>query len=498
MLTRLQVDGFKNLRQVDLRFGPLTCIAGHNGVGKSNLFDAIALLSDLASMPLVKAATRVRGTDGRLSGIAQLFGRDRDALPCIRITAEMTVPRQVHDDFDRAAETTATCLRDTVALTLRKEAGAQEGPTLHLLDEELVALGLEAAARSFKFQPGKTWLAKYLKSPRSRTTPLIETLPEGAIKLLGDKDGKGGRPFAVPADKSPQTVLAGVNASTHPTVLAARREMQSWRMLQLEPTALRAPDEFSGENHLSPTGGPLPNTLKRVGCHAELANLLSDLIPGVLRIDVDSDEARQRRILRVTLRDRHPYDASSLLDGTLRFIALGLPGLDPLATGLTCLEEPENSMHPQRIPDVMRLVQGLAEDLPADDPDQPALLTTSPRQVIINTHSPLVVRDLDDDTLLMSDTQRQQAREWVTFKPLADTWRADGLARTAVVSTGLLTAYLGDDPVRLPRLSGKRTVRDHLQPDPTHGAVCSAVFHRAARTVAIRRLEAQVQQRFHH
>ena len=41
MLTRLKVDGFKNLVGVDVRFGPFTCIAGANGIGKSNLFDAI-------------------------------------------------------------------------------------------------------------------------------------------------------------------------------------------------------------------------------------------------------------------------------------------------------------------------------------------------------------------------------------------------------------------------------------------------------------------------
>ena len=469
MLTRLQVDGFKNLRQVDLRFGPLTCIAGRNGVGKSNLFDAIALFSDLASMPLVKAATRVRGTGGRLSSVDQLFGRYGGAEPIIRMTAEMVVPRRVHDDFDRAADATATCLRYTVVLSLHDDAAQQQGPTLRLLEEELVALSLEAATQSLKFLPGKVWRAKYLKGPGSRTTPFIETLPEGAIKLWGDKGGRSGRPFAVPAGKSPQTVLAGVNASTHPTVLAARREMQSWRLLQLEPTALRAPDDFSDESRLSPTGGHLPNTLRRIGCHAELANLLSELIPGVLCINVDSDEARQQRVLRVTLRDRQPYDASSLSDGTLRFMALGLLGLDPLATGLTCLEEPENGIHPQRIPEVMQLVQRLAADLPADGPDQPITLTTSPRQVIINTHSPLVVRDLDDDTLLMADTRRQRASEWVTFKPLAGTWRADGLARTETVSKGVLTTYLGEDPARLPRQSAKRTVHDHLQGDLFQG-----------------------------
>jgi recombinational DNA repair ATPase RecF len=41
MLTRLKVDGFKNLDGVDVRFGAFTCVVGANGVGKSNLFDAI-------------------------------------------------------------------------------------------------------------------------------------------------------------------------------------------------------------------------------------------------------------------------------------------------------------------------------------------------------------------------------------------------------------------------------------------------------------------------
>jgi len=40
MLTRLKVTGFKNLVDVDIKFGPFTCIAGANGVGKSNLFEA--------------------------------------------------------------------------------------------------------------------------------------------------------------------------------------------------------------------------------------------------------------------------------------------------------------------------------------------------------------------------------------------------------------------------------------------------------------------------
>ena len=55
MIIRLKANGFKNLVDVDVRFGPFTCIAGVNGVGKSNLFDAIRFLSALASQPLTEA-----------------------------------------------------------------------------------------------------------------------------------------------------------------------------------------------------------------------------------------------------------------------------------------------------------------------------------------------------------------------------------------------------------------------------------------------------------
>ncbi len=47
MLTRLKVSGFKNLVDVDVSLSPFTCVVGTNGVGKSNLFDAISFLSAL-------------------------------------------------------------------------------------------------------------------------------------------------------------------------------------------------------------------------------------------------------------------------------------------------------------------------------------------------------------------------------------------------------------------------------------------------------------------
>jgi hypothetical protein len=75
MLTRLKVSGFKNLVDVDVRFGPFTCIAGANATGKSNLFDAIQFLSHLASDTLLNAALSVRSEGGRTTDVRNLFLR---------------------------------------------------------------------------------------------------------------------------------------------------------------------------------------------------------------------------------------------------------------------------------------------------------------------------------------------------------------------------------------------------------------------------------------
>ncbi|WP_296898155.1 AAA family ATPase [Thiohalocapsa sp.] len=68
MLTRLRVDGFKNLIGVDLPLEPFICIAGANAIGKSNLFDAILFLRGLMDKPIMDAAMAVRDDSGSMRG----------------------------------------------------------------------------------------------------------------------------------------------------------------------------------------------------------------------------------------------------------------------------------------------------------------------------------------------------------------------------------------------------------------------------------------------
>jgi predicted ATPase len=477
MLTRLRVKGFKNLRDVDLSLGPFTCVAGPNGVGKSNLFDAITLLADLARRPVLEAMLSVRGTNGRMSELGRLFASASGAqTPSIEFIADIIVPHEVRDDFDRTAAPGATFLEYSLKLCFDPARAGGEKDPIYIEHEELRAKSSSDALKWLPFRPDSGWVAQHVKGPGKRTTPFIQTDrlgsdPGPTIKLFGDGKEKRGRPSGVPAHKSPQTVLCGVNAITHPTALAARNEMRSWRLLQLEPSALRRPDELHGVEHVSAIGEHLPAALARIGDHAEITRRLSDLIPGVLAVQVLSDPVRQTRTLVVKLRDQQSYSASSLSDGTLRFLALAIMASDQEAKGLVCLEEPENGIHPQRIPAMLSLVRALADDDELHSASRNA--GDSLRQVLINTHSPLVVELLPDDALLVAESLRQRGQEFVNFKPMPGTWRATSGDLTAgdQVTRGQLLVYLGRNVSRPPVTpGGRKSVADHLTLDlfPVH------------------------------
>ena len=149
------------------------------------------------------------------------------------------------------------------------------------------------------------------------------------------------------------------------------------------------------------------------------------------------------------MKDKLAYSASSLSDGTLRFLALAVLASDRDASGLICMEEPENGIHPSRIPEMLSLVRSLADADTREPTDRAD--AASVRQVIINTHSPLVVVELPPDDLLMAHSLRLKGAEFVEFKPLWDTWRAKSasLKPNEIITRGDLLSYLQGSSTRL-------------------------------------------------
>jgi predicted ATPase len=457
MLTRLKVSGFKNLVDVDVRFGPFTCIAGANGVGKSNLFDAIRFLSALADNTLIEAALSVRKAErGRKTEIRSLFHRvGQTYAETMNLYAEMIVPHEGVDDLGQKAEATITFLRYQVTLAYRIDEEMLSTGSLELLHESLEHINLGDAPRHLQFpHTVRKWRNSAVRGRRA--SPFISTEGDGVNRTVKlHQDGNSGRPKSFLAKSLPRTVLSTVNATESPTALLARREMQSWQLLQLEPSALREPDEFTTQPGMGSNGAHMPATVYHLArtqaarnknhsstwLYEQIAARLSDLIDDVFAIDIDRDEKRQLLTLEVTDNSGTIYPARSLSDGTLRFLALTVLEQDPTASGVICLEEPENGIHPKRISAILRLLEDIAVDV-----DDPSGFDNPLRQVIINTHSPVVVNQIRDDDLLVAELKEHVENDGrfkaVKFSWLPDTWRAKADPEREPVARGKVQAYL--------------------------------------------------------
>ena len=476
MLTRLEVDGFKNLRDLEVEFGPFTCLAGENGAGKSNVFDAIEFLSLLSSHSLMESAQEIRSTGHDRSGDPRdLFWRDVVRTPgdgrqgretgedgqLMRLAAEMIVPLNVEDDFGRRAEASITLLRYEVDIGYEPASGLERIGRLVLVRESLRPIRLGEAVKRLGFPHSpRDFRDKVVTGGRRARTrrPFISTEDRDGdqVIVIHQDGGSRGKPKPASAARAPATVVSTTTGADDPTILAARREMQSWRRLALEPSALRASDRYTDPRQMAINGRHLAAALYRVatrrpdsgedpdpaGAYARVATRLSSLTGlGVRRVVVDTDDTRELITLKLEEPNGVELPARSLSEGTLRFLALAVLSEDPDARGIICMEEPENGIHPANLGAMVDLLRDLAFD-PLDAPGEGNPF----RQVIANTHSPSLVQLLKPEELLFAtaDFARRgngQIARALCLAPLEGTWR-DGRQLVPPVTKADILPYL--------------------------------------------------------
>lgn len=461
MLTRLKVKGFKNLVDTEVRFGPFTCVAGLNGAGKSNLFDVIAFLSDLASHTIVEAASRVRMHEGgSTASLSSLFAKKNvNSWHDIELEVDFLVPKKVLDDFEREAIPSVTFLN--YKLSLRYVRGNGKAERIELREEDLTYVLKSESKKRVGFTVDKAFLESVLGGTKRSDFIKTDHVADGRSVVLLKGDKVTGPPSRIPANTSPRTVLSTVNTDDRPTALAARREMQSWSQLQLEPSKLRAPDSFSAEEKIGPDGEHLPATLLRLGNYEKVSNLLARLLPDVDSIRVDVDEARRSKTVYLKQRDGVEHAARSLSDGTLRFLALAVLSCDPQGRGVICMEEPENGIHPARIPAIVELLKDMAVDVTTAVGEENPM-----RQIIINTHSPTVIKSLDIGDLVVATPVRVGRSTVTTFAAISGTWRAreahQGMMAPPVTRATLIE-YLEEPDSQIQSLPGTFEVQTIAQ-----------------------------------
>lgn len=461
MITRLEVDGFKNLVGFSLDLGPFTCIAGPNSAGKSNIFDAIQFLSFLTDYTITESALKIRGADPDTSDLRDLFWTDGiNHTDRFRIAAEMIVQENVLDDFGRPAKASSTFLHYEIQIryaTPSTDAGLLG--RLVLEKETLTYITQGNAPKHIRFPYSVCDFRNHaVKNSRRTQSGFISTRKsaDGKAEIVVHQDGGSRGPGQrAPADSAPRTIVGTSNTSATPTILAARREMQSWRLLALEPSAMRKPDRFQTDPHVTVNGGHLPATVHRLASdalrkrrqsedvYADVASRLSELV-SVSAVSVDTDNVRRLLTLAVTEASGVRLPANSLSDGTLRFLALAIIAADPESKGVMCIEEPENGIHPAKVEAMVNLLRDIAVDTTKEPGEDNPI-----RQVIVATHSPFFVQlqNHADLVFALEATIRNdngQPMAVLRCQPLAKTWRAAHTGQSVGLAT--ILAYLTAPP----------------------------------------------------
>lgn len=457
MLTRIEVNGFKNLVNFSLDFGPFTCIAGQNGVGKSNIFDVLRFLSLLTDHTIMDAALRVRGSGVTIRDLFYVGKKGR--LDSFKIAAEMIVDPNVIDDFGRSAEASSTYLRYEVEIGYEAPTPTQLGTLgrLVLLSESLNYITEGEAASKLKFPYNAISFRKRAVINKRRTSYIsVRQTRDGQTEMIIHQDaGAKGPAQTAPANTAPRTIVGTSITSLTPTILAARREMQKWQFLSLEPSAMRTPDSFQTNPYVTSSGSHLPAAVYRLvseaqkrgedpdAIYASISARLAELV-SVTGISIDIDETRQLLTLKIQEQNGVGLPAESMSDGTLRFLALSILVADSYSERLVCIEEPENGIHPAKMEQMVKLLKDLALD-PFEElgPENPF------RQVIVATHSPAFVQlQYPSDLVFATETllkgNNGHPIRTLRCRPLENTWRA--LSGEPAVGIMTILAYLSKPP----------------------------------------------------
>lgn len=397
MITLIELDGFKTFQDFKLELSPFQVIVGPNGAGKSNLFDALHLLTRLVDTDLRSAFQELRGD------AVELFTTfpDRQPANTMVIAVEMLVDRHIQDSWGAQAEIKYTRMRYDLKITRHTDGQGLE--RLYVAHESLkaIARGDDQWAKGHGLLQQNGWLQK-LTGGRASFISTEQKDDQQTIHL--HQDGHGGRKSSV-AEKIERTVLSGVTNTEFPHAFAAREEIRAWKFLQLNPEVLRSPSSMLATPYLSSEGHNLATVLARMQAEesfslTDVSTDLADLVPGVLKIEVEKDQARNQYIVKATMQDQTAFSSRVLSDGTLRMLALATLKNDPQHKGVLCFEEPENGVHPFRLKNIASLLRQLATDF-----RDSAQVGMPLRQLLVNTHSPSFISQADvRDALLFAYT----------------------------------------------------------------------------------------------
>lgn len=387
MIRGIKIQGYKSLRDIHVELSDLTVIFGPNAAGKSNLFDALALLSRMVTQHTLRDAfDDHRGTPLEAFfhgeyGIEALLKQpmaslsmevDIDLSEAVVETVEHLIQemRKGLPEGQNGSVSKQRIVERKLRYRLQVEIMTDSG-YLRVMDERLCALnndGLEKQSRNafVELVPGKNKFSLRIEGqahPSYRDIGLDHTL-----------------------------VSTPLYPPHYPHITAFREEMSRCRFYYLEPKQLmRANNPLQEVRYLDSAGNDLAAFYNSLRVHNEaqfqaVNKTIALLLPRVEKIDIERTKSGELQLK--VFENGVPYPASVVSEGTLRI--LGLLAITNALTPPTVVgyEEPENGVHPRRL----KLIADLLKNAVA----------AANTQFLINTHSPDFLEYFYDDALLIN------------------------------------------------------------------------------------------------
>jgi predicted ATPase len=192
MITRIEIDGFKSLRDFAMDLEPFTVLVGPNSAGKSNVLEALMLLSRLASMSIAEAFKGGRGRvldqftrQGGEPGRTMRFGleiltstNDTYGVAQTRFRYELMIERRTRGSGVEQLAVTSEALR---AIEKAGDAWTTSHPSLS--PEAKHDLGGATLVSQVLEGPNLRWVAPSLMRANSVEVPITPSLT--ALASLG-------------------------------------------------------------------------------------------------------------------------------------------------------------------------------------------------------------------------------------------------------------------------------------------------------------------------
>lgn len=328
-LSAITIENYRSVRSLSLPVERLSVFVGANGVGKTNLYKALALLRSAADGSI----TRTIADEGGLESV--LWAGPRSDRKPMRLVLKA--------QFDEL------------------EYGVEVG----LPHSYEVEIGLrQPTEAAFTLEPLVKEERLIVRQGR-RDVVMMER--KGPLVTLRNDNGE--RESHKNAVLPSETALAAFrDGARYPELEAVRREMLEWRLYHDFRTdagsPIRQPCHAIATPTLSPDGRDLAAVLATLAIirqdTADLDAAIEDAFPGA---HLEAGEQGSWCHLNLAFPDMpRPFSALELSDGTLKYLCLLGALMGYRLPPLIALNEPEASLHPSLLPPLARLIAAAARN----------------------------------------------------------------------------------------------------------------------------------------